>query len=740
MTRKTWTTKEEHQWLKNLIPAFLEAQGKRTTYAFWPRIYEDFGNTFPRPSPTADEVKAAGGNEEAATREKKQMIQKRVFQWFHNNTRATSSAVAKKDVIPIKKSAKRLAPWQAYQKKYWNVLKPIVDELYDAHIKGLSENEKPKPKIQLQSEIVRQRYENESEAVKTSVEEYVQSLMNDGEGSDECNIPEQYQEGIDRVSKSLTTYMKTLEEATGWKICVFAGGPNPRLQGEITTLLYETTSEENDASFATNVGPAEWQGLVVKWNKFLHDVYPDKVRKERSLTPKSKSGTPTPSETAVENDRESEMPEDSSRSTTKTPICEYELQRARNIEQNEAMLKKLFGDRDDEGPKKGKKGKKAKSSGRNTLQAAAQRFNSNTLQAADVSTVTGPSAQDSASPQTTTPCEASHPVPSNAKDTSSNSTSPQTTTPCEASHPVPSNAKDTSSNATASAIPELPLDLHPATNASQAASITESSQGESADVSTSGASPGVPTASPASGHGLQESNAVLDMQVVPTQPETSAEPGETSGDKSDVFVNSSVSTTSETRNEATFKLSPTGYVTDEECFTKLFDMSNAKNWGMLINKWIEFENGIQNNGSLQTKGRPRELAWWMKNNRRLNRFPKIIKPADFIVSWRQWWLLLQPAWRKSNAAWPPSQDIPEDGHLSTVTQSGPNGFFLVILSLAWWGKLAADGLADLTEFETAMNDVLWVLSHIVSGISQTKRPRDEESVANDTRAKCARTS
>jgi hypothetical protein len=111
------------------------------------------------------------------------------------------------------------------------------------------------------------------------------------------------------------------------------------------------------------------------------------------------------------------------------------------------------------------------------------------------------------------------------------------------------------------------------------------------------------------------------------------------------------------------------------------------------------------------KSHPRELGLWMKNNRKLNHFPKIVKPTDYIVSWRWWWCLLQPEWRKSTAAWPPSRDIPEDGYLTTMAQSGPNGFFLIVLSLSWWGKLVVNGSADLTEFETAVDDILWVLSH-----------------------------
>ena len=117
----------------------------------------------------------------------------------------------------------------------------------------------------------------------------------------------------------------------------------------------------------------------------------------------------------------------------------------------------------------------------------------------------------------------------------------------------------------------------------------------------------------------------------------------------------------------------------------------------------------------------------MKNNRKLNRYLKILKPADYITMWCQWWSSLQPNWRLEGVTWPLSRNIPRGGQVSTFAFSGPNGFFLIILSLSWWGKMAADGLVDSDEFETAVDDVLF-LSHVVGGISciPAKRAHDKD--------------
>ncbi|KAF9470709.1 hypothetical protein BDN70DRAFT_768248, partial [Pholiota conissans] len=113
-----------------------------------------------------------------------------------------------------------------------------------------------------------------------------------------------------------------------------------------------------------------------------------------------------------------------------------------------------------------------------------------------------------------------------------------------------------------------------------------------------------------------------------------------------------------------------------------------KNWASLLEKWVAFERGVRNNGvsdtSLITKPRPTEVAAWMKNARKFNRLPKIAKASDFIITWRQWWVAMQPDCRKGDDAWPLLRDLPDGADWSKLSYSGPNGFFLIILSLMWW--------------------------------------------------------
>jgi hypothetical protein len=56
-----------------------------------------------------------------------------------------------------------------------------------------------------------------------------------------------------------------------------------------------------------------------------------------------------------------------------------------------------------------------------------------------------------------------------------------------------------------------------------------------------------------------------------------------------------------------------------------------------------------------------------------------------------------------------------------MRKGSQNGFFMVILTLAWWRKSAVK-TGDLADFTTAVNDVSWVVDHM---LRPGKRARDD---------------
>ena len=99
-------------------------------------------------------------------------------EWFHNNTQNLSGPQGA--VLKIKAKPKMLQAWQAYHaltyEKKW---KPFVDEAWEAYkTEWVSENptEKlPKNRFQIMVEFMREKFNDETEDMKSRCEEYRQA-------------------------------------------------------------------------------------------------------------------------------------------------------------------------------------------------------------------------------------------------------------------------------------------------------------------------------------------------------------------------------------------------------------------------------------------------------------------------------------------------------------------------------------------------------------------------------------
>ena len=71
MTRHQWTTPEQLDWLNERVSAFIDAQAdKTTTKTFFPQVFKDWGNQWPLPPLTADEIAKFNSAEEAIRKQK----------------------------------------------------------------------------------------------------------------------------------------------------------------------------------------------------------------------------------------------------------------------------------------------------------------------------------------------------------------------------------------------------------------------------------------------------------------------------------------------------------------------------------------------------------------------------------------------------------------------------------------------------------------------------------------------
>ena len=95
--------------------------------------------------------------------------------------------------------------------------------------------------------------------------------------------------------------------------------------------------------------------------------------------------------------------------------------------------------------------------------------------------------------------------------------------------------------------------------------------------------------------------------------------------------------------------------------------------------------------------------------------PKVDKVSEFEKSWWKWWKGLQPEWRAVSDVVGPLDSshrlgLVDGADWSVVKKHGRNTFFLVMVTLVWWGvALPAPSTSD-EGWMVAIQDVGWVLA------------------------------
>jgi hypothetical protein len=116
----------------------------------------------------------------------------------------------------------------------------------------------------------------------------------------------------------------------------------------------------------------------------------------------------------------------------------------------------------------------------------------------------------------------------------------------------------------------------------------------------------------------------------------------------------------------------------------------------------------------------------MQRHRRYDLFPDV-KAAEFGVEWHKWWRFIQPGWRTDE-----TRVLPDAADWAALASGGPNGLFLVIMSLSWWAradKIQSNKVSD--KFMLAVDEVHWVMTEILKTnpvqVTGQKRSMDDAS-------------
>jgi hypothetical protein len=120
---------------------------------------------------------------------------------------------------------------------------------------------------------------------------------------------------------------------------------------------------------------------------------------------------------------------------------------------------------------------------------------------------------------------------------------------------------------------------------------------------------------------------------------------------------------------------------------------------------------------LAKQGRPEAIDRWIGNGRKT--WPVVEDVSTFAVTWKRWWNSLQPESRVQRRSTFVNV-VGENETWEALKKGGMNGFFNIVVSLAWWYK-ALKTSAQRKTFMEMVNDVLWVEDQIIKTIEGSKK-------------------
>ncbi|KAM6500769.1 hypothetical protein JOM56_003783, partial [Amanita muscaria] len=278
MTRKKWTTPAQEKWLKDRFENFIEAdKDNKTRLEFFKEVNWDWCKEWPIPDPQPEDI-AAHGSADITVKAKPQWQEKRIKAWFHNKKRLpVGKSSSSKKIMKLKKP-KMWQWWQAYGNlTYESKWKAQIGRDWAAYTETWkAENPDilaPKTWFEFQNAFLKEKYEQETKEMKLLVEEHRDKMK-----KEEVLPPKEknalYQLAINQLPHTVASFAEALAEQTGWQVTIMVGGPEPRQNGQISSVIYHQGLTKDGQNFHTYLGHQVFEKRIVdSFDDFLHASY-----------------------------------------------------------------------------------------------------------------------------------------------------------------------------------------------------------------------------------------------------------------------------------------------------------------------------------------------------------------------------------------------------------------------------------------------------------------------------------
>ncbi|KAI5821814.1 hypothetical protein K523DRAFT_257842, partial [Schizophyllum commune Tattone D] len=159
----------------------------------------------------------------------------------------------------------------------------------------------------------------------------------------------------------------------------------------------------------------------------------------------------------------------------------------------------------------------------------------------------------------------------------------------------------------------------------------------------------------------------------------------------------------------------------DEWFKKIFDVVNQPSLGdpfrRLLCAWLRVEAkhsfDINKGASLTVPGappKPAALSAWINAGRRAKKPIHISNVPSFDREMWDWWIGLQPEWRRMDKAGYPIPGTEVEGEWGVLEVHGQNGMASAVACLCWWG-LSLGKRSDAS-WQRCVADVAWVCERL----------------------------